>query len=164
MHGYFMDMRLYRKAKSIVEPFSVSRYKQQKIKEKISQQRPNRVQIQVTDSHLLFHLIQLNLIVALFVALFVFLKKLPQVNRELALKLMDEKETVTEKESQGKRVNANKMLSTNLLKDDRFKGLFSNPDFEIDKNAEEFRSFLHFHNFNSITRQFLFQKYYITGY
>lgn len=26
-----------------------------------------------------------------------------------------------------------------LLKDDRFKALFENPDFEVDKNAEEYR-------------------------
>lgn len=28
---------------------------------------------------------------------------------------------------------------TNLLKDDRFKALFENPDFEVDKTAEEYR-------------------------
>lgn len=47
MHGYFIDMRLYRKAKSIVEPLSLSRYKQNKVKERIDQQRASRVQLQV---------------------------------------------------------------------------------------------------------------------
>lgn len=47
MHGYFIDMRLYRKAKSIVEPLSLSRYKQNKVKEAIEQQRTSRVQLQV---------------------------------------------------------------------------------------------------------------------
>jgi ribosome biogenesis protein ENP2 len=28
---------------------------------------------------------------------------------------------------------------TSLLKDDRFKALFENPNFEVDKNAEEYR-------------------------
>jgi ribosome biogenesis protein ENP2 len=28
---------------------------------------------------------------------------------------------------------------TDLLKDVRFKALFENPDFEVDKNAEEYR-------------------------
>lgn len=51
MHGYFIDMRLYRKAKSIVEPLSLTRYKQNKIKETIDQQRTSRVQIQVKISH-----------------------------------------------------------------------------------------------------------------
>lgn len=48
MHGYFIDMRLYRKAKSIAEPLSITRYKQNKVKETIDQQRTSRVQIQVT--------------------------------------------------------------------------------------------------------------------
>ena len=82
---------------------------------------------------------------ALIVCLFVVClgrrarQSLPQVNKELALKLMDEAETVTEAESQGRRVKANKMLTASLLKDDRFGALFKNPDFEIDKTAEEFR-------------------------
>lgn len=29
--------------------------------------------------------------------------------------------------------------SANLLKDDRFKALFSNPEFEVDKNADEYK-------------------------
>lgn len=49
MHGYFIDMRLYRKAKSIVEPLSLTRFKQNKVKETIDQQRSSRVQIQVLD-------------------------------------------------------------------------------------------------------------------
>ena len=47
MHGYFIDMRLYRKAKSIVEPYSLNSLKQQKVKEKIDQERNSRVQIRV---------------------------------------------------------------------------------------------------------------------
>lgn len=29
-------------------------------------------------------------------------------------------------------------MSSNLLKDERFKALFSNPDFQVNKNSEEF--------------------------
>lgn len=36
-------------------------------------------------------------------------------------------------ESQGRKKSAN------LLKDDRFKALFSNPEFEVDKNADEYK-------------------------
>lgn len=49
MHGYFIDMRLYRKAKSIVEPLSVTRLKQNKVKETIDQQRTSRVKVQVVN-------------------------------------------------------------------------------------------------------------------
>jgi len=47
MHGYFIDMRLYRKAKSVVEPYSLNTLKQQKVKEKIEQERQSRIQIKV---------------------------------------------------------------------------------------------------------------------
>jgi len=62
------------------------------------------------------------------------------VNKDLALKLIDE-------EQKEKKKKKNKS-GTNLLKDDRFKALFENPDFEVDKNAEEYRSVLKLVDFN----------------
>lgn len=53
---------------------------------------------------------------------------MPNVNQELALKLMENKNAKNKK----------KQASSNLLKDERFKALFSNPDFQIDKNSDEF--------------------------
>ncbi|XP_053602555.1 nucleolar protein 10 isoform X2 [Plodia interpunctella] len=99
MHGYFVDVRLYKRAKSIADPFAFEEYKKQKIREKIQQERPSR--LKVDDN-------------------------LPKVNRELASRLLD---TDSRK----------KKVSSNLLKDDRFKALFENPDFEVDKQAEEYR-------------------------
>lgn len=55
-------------------------------------------------------------------------QKLPSVNQELALKLMDNTSIKNKK----------KQASSNLLKDERFKALFSNPEFQIDKTSEEF--------------------------
>lgn len=49
---------------------------------------------------------------------------LPQVNRELALKFMN---------------GNNKKQEINALNDERFKSLFTNPDYEIDPNSEEYR-------------------------
>lgn len=50
------------------------------------------------------------------------------MNPELALKLMENANVNNKK----------KQTSSNLLKDERFKALFSNPDFQIDKNTEEY--------------------------
>lgn len=47
MHGYFVDIRLYRKAKSVAEPFAYEEYRRKKIREKIESERTNRVQVQV---------------------------------------------------------------------------------------------------------------------
>ncbi|CAK9816022.1 Nucleolar protein 10 [Anthophora plagiata] len=100
MHGYFMDIRLYRKARDVMKPFEFEEYKKKKIQQKIQETCGSRVQIQ----------------------------KLPSVNKELALKLMDD-ETNTKKR---------KRSSSNLLTDERFKQLFTNPDFEVDKNSQEY--------------------------
>ncbi|VVC44623.1 Hypothetical protein CINCED_3A023654 [Cinara cedri] len=100
MHGYFVDIRLYRKSKSVIEPFAFEQYRKQKVREKIESNRINRVQV----------------------------KKLPSINKEFALKLIND-------EREGKK---NK-ITTSLLKDDRFKALFENPDFQVDPNAEEYK-------------------------
>lgn len=35
--------------------------------------------------------------------------------------------------------NKKNKTGANLLKDDRFKALFENPEFQVDKNADEYR-------------------------
>ncbi|CAH1644950.1 unnamed protein product [Spodoptera littoralis] len=99
MHGFFVDVRLYKRAKSIADPFAFEQYKKRKIREKIEQERPSRLKVE---------------------------DNLPKVNRDLASKLMDDS-------------GRKKKQTTNLLKDDRFKALFENPDFEVDREAEEYR-------------------------
>jgi len=63
MHGYFMDMRLYHQVKSIVDPFAYERYRKEKIKSKIDEERSQRIKIT---------------------------KKLPKINRNLAEKILEE--------------------------------------------------------------------------
>ena len=63
MHGFFLDMRLYHKAKSIVEPFAYEEYKRNKIKEKMEEERASRIK----------------------------LSKMPKVNKQLAEKLIESK-------------------------------------------------------------------------
>ncbi|CAG9797405.1 unnamed protein product [Chironomus riparius] len=100
MHGYFVDIRLYNKAKSASEPKTFDRYRKEKIQKKIEESRPQRLQVK---------------------------SDVPKVNREIALKFMDT-------EDSGK-----KTKTSNLLKDDRFKAMFENPEFEVDKSTEEYR-------------------------
>lgn len=99
MHGYFVDIRLYKRAKSIAEPFAFENYKKQKIREKIEEERPSRLKVD---------------------------ENLPKVNRELASRILGD---------EGRK----KKYTSNLLKDERFKELFENPDFEVDKDAAEYR-------------------------
>lgn len=102
MHGFFVDIRLFHKAKSIAEPFAYEEYRKNKVREKIEAQRANRVTV----------------------------KKLPKVNRELAEKLIDV-------EGMDKKIT--KRAGQALLKDDRFEKLFTDPDFQINKDADEYK-------------------------
>ncbi|XP_037960426.1 nucleolar protein 10 [Teleopsis dalmanni] len=106
MHGYFIDVRLYNRAKAVVEPFAFDRFRKEKIRQEIENERKSRLQIQ---------------------------SKLPKVNQELALKLIDE-------QSKTKTGTVKKAKQTpNLLEDTRFKAMFENTDFAINKNAEEYK-------------------------
>ena len=95
-----MDVRLYKKAQSVANPFEFDEYRKKKIRETIEKDRANRVQV----------------------------NKLPKVNKDLALKLMTEEKNKKKKKESG-----------DLLEDDRFKSLFADPAFEIDKNCDEYR-------------------------
>ncbi|TKS86176.1 Nucleolar protein 10 [Collichthys lucidus] len=107
MHGYFMDIRLYHKVKSLTNPFAYEEYRKDKIRQKIEESRTQRVQV----------------------------KKLPKVNKELALKLMEEGDDEAELALRKKK---GKALPT-ILGDDRFKVMFENPDYQVDEQSEEFR-------------------------
>lgn len=61
MHGYFLDMRLYHKAKSIVEPFAYEQYRRDRIKAKVEEERASRIKM----------------------------SKMPKVNKQLAEKLFE---------------------------------------------------------------------------
>lgn len=47
MHGFFVDIRLYKKAKSAIEPFDFENYKKNKISEKLDEGVTNRVKVEV---------------------------------------------------------------------------------------------------------------------
>lgn len=103
MHGFFIDIRLYNKAKAIADPFAFERYRKEKIAKQIEQSRPARLKLK---------------------------SKLPKVNAELAEKLLTEQDAGSSKL---------KAAAKSLLQDDRFKGMFENPDFEVDKSTAEYR-------------------------
>uniref|UniRef100_A0A4W6CGR9 Nucleolar protein 10 n=1 Tax=Lates calcarifer TaxID=8187 RepID=A0A4W6CGR9_LATCA len=107
MHGFFMDIRLYHKVKSMANPFAYEEYRKDKIRQKIEESRTQRVQV----------------------------KKLPKVNKELALKLMEEGDDEAELASRKKKGKA----LPSILGDDRFKLMFENPDYQVDEQSEEFR-------------------------
>ncbi|XP_058124033.1 nucleolar protein 10 [Anopheles ziemanni] len=103
MHGFFIDIRLYNKAKSVSETFVFDGFRKEKIRKHIEAARPARIQLKTA---------------------------LPEVNKELAQQLMEEEHMSNAKRS---------AIAKGVLSDERFKTMFENPDFEIDKEANEYR-------------------------
>ncbi|CAK7340222.1 unnamed protein product [Dovyalis caffra] len=115
MHGFFIDYKLYKKAKQYTEPFEYETYREQHKQKKLEEQFASRITIP---------------------------KKLPKVNRKLAASII-EKEAENEqndadKNETKKASKKKKGLGHEILEDDRFKALFEDKDFEIDEHSAEY--------------------------
>ncbi|ORY56539.1 hypothetical protein BCR35DRAFT_309786 [Leucosporidium creatinivorum] len=129
MHGFFLDLRLYTKARAIANPFAYAEHRERLIREKLEQEQESRIRgakKAVSGA-----------------------SKLPEgvkVNRSLAKKAKEAEERERKRESgetgeedEGrKRKKKNAVDTPSLLKDDRFGDLFTNPDFQIDEDSREF--------------------------
>ncbi|KAJ3000633.1 Nucleolar protein 10 [Globomyces sp. JEL0801] len=110
MHGFFIDLRLYEKAKAISNPFEYDDYKKRMVQKRIEEKRASRISA---------------------------IKKLPKVNRNIAADLLidtDDDET-TEMPTKSKK----KQESDNIMKDSRFTSLFEDEDFQIDETSHEYK-------------------------
>lgn len=115
MHGYFIDARLYNKAQTQMQPFAYEKYKEEKIKSMIADEREESA---VKKKSV----------------------KLPTVNKALAARLRDEAAAADKKAETKKEKKKSKKsdVASTLLADERFKKLFESEDFEVDETSEEF--------------------------
>lgn len=129
MHGFFVDFRLYEKAKAIANPFAYEEYREKQRQAKINQARESR--IRAVDAA----------------------KSIPKVNPKLASRLQalaekdddagaDEELNVGGGRIREKKTEKKLKKTASILTDDRFKELFKNPEYEIDEDSFEFK-FLH---------------------
>ncbi|KAF9173272.1 hypothetical protein BGX21_003343 [Mortierella sp. AD011] len=111
MHGFFIDLRLYEKAKAIANPFAYADYREREAKEKLAKEAGSRIRATM---------------------------KLPKVNKQLATKMMlDEAKARRKAAAAGDESAAT--ATGSALKDNRFADLFSNPDFQVDESTNEFK-------------------------
>ncbi|XP_063934744.1 nucleolar protein 10-like [Zophobas morio] len=101
MHGFFINKRLYREVYSATQPFLYEQYRKAQIEKKLQEKRENRIGV---------------------------VKKLPKVNKKLALKLLESRDRSSEKPPKSE-----------LLHDERFKSLWNDADFEIDVESEDYK-------------------------
>ncbi|KAL9273138.1 Nucleolar protein 10-like protein [Drosera capensis] len=116
MHGYFINFKLYEKAKEMASPFVYADYIEQKKKEKLEKMYKSRITLQ---------------------------RKLPKVNKVLAAQLLENQEAVDEKQdadaaADKKPSKKRKGLSSDVLEDSRFADMFKDENFEIDVRSQEY--------------------------
>lgn len=123
MHGYFIDLRLYEKAKAIANPFAYEEYLARRKQEKLEKERQSRIRARDPS-------------------------KSAKVNRTLASKLAAEQDVELNEGEEGanahviKQKKRSRETAKALLKDERFTDLFNDPDFEIDQDSADYK-FLH---------------------
>jgi ribosome biogenesis protein ENP2 len=113
MHGFFVDLRLYFKAKAIANPFEYEEHRRKLVQSKLEKERQTRINAG---------------------------RKLPKVNAALAKKIQDglaEDEEVDSDDDDKKKKKKKK--KTPLEVDDRFTKIFEDDDFQIDETSHEWR-------------------------
>lgn len=123
MHGYFIDVRLWEKARAIANPFAYEEYVARQKAEKLERERQSR--IRAADP-----------------------ARSAKVNRKLATRLAAEagagEDDGLEDEPSAamtatKEQRRRREMAATVLKDDRFSSLFNDPDFEIDEASHEYQ-------------------------
>ena len=135
MHGYFVSLRLYDAARVITNPFAYEEHREKLVKDKVNKLSESRIRARKDTTGL------------------------PKINRALAEKIREDEERERKREERKKSRKAQKEVASteqhemeieeeegnpktigksSLLKDDRFKALFENPDFQVDQASREF--------------------------
>jgi ribosome biogenesis protein ENP2 len=113
MHGFFMDIRLYTKLRALANPDEYKEWLKQKVKERIEKKREGRISAHKASA-------------------------LPKVNAELAAKLLQQQADSTSLAERPDKPRKSGVRS-NLLSDERFRKLFEDPRFQIDKGSEAYK-------------------------
>lgn len=114
MHGFFMDLRLYERARAIVNPFAYEDYRIRKAEQQLEEARESRIRVAT---------------------------KLPKVNKKLAERLIKLQKNRPEEDMEAEDKRKKKMeqqadTAKMVLEDNRFKDIFSNPEFEVEAEEE----------------------------
>lgn len=112
MHGYFVDVRLYSKMAAAANPFAFDDYRKQRLKERIEEKRATRITMRK--------------------------RPVAAVNAKLAARLQREAAFRDADSGPGESAVEDAPDAAQLI-DARFRDLFSNPDFEMEPEAQERR-------------------------
>ncbi|GAA5854309.1 hypothetical protein JCM8547_001775 [Rhodosporidiobolus lusitaniae] len=138
MHGFFVDLRLYTKARAIANPFAYQEHRDKLIRDKLAAEQESRIRGAKKAAGAAVAGVR--------------------VNKHLAKKMREMEERARKREAgegeegeggdaemedgerrKRKRKTKEQGDQPSLLQDSRFGDLFTNPDFEIDEESREFQ-------------------------
>jgi ribosome biogenesis protein ENP2 len=112
MHGFFIDFRLYEKAKLIANPFEYAEHRQKTVAAKLEKERESRIRS----------------------------SKKTKVNNTLAARLLKAEERERAKTARKGDASGESMQDhvPSIVEDERFKDAFNDEDFRVDEASHEF--------------------------
>lgn len=135
MHGFFLDLRLYTKARAIANPFAYAEHRERLIRDKLEAEQESRIRgakKAAAGGAKLPESIKVN-------------KTLAKKAREIEARATgaldgaeDDEDIDADGDRKRRKKKKNAVETPSLLKDDRFGDLFTNPDYEIDEASREF--------------------------
>ncbi|GLT40536.1 hypothetical protein SLA2020_146640 [Shorea laevis] len=117
MHGFFIDYRLYKKAKALANPFEYEDYIEKRKQEKLEEKHRSRITLG---------------------------RKLPKVkvNQRVAASILENEEAEGEAKAadvnEPKKTSKKKKLGSEIFEDERFAAMFQNEDYEVDEQSQEY--------------------------
>lgn len=134
MHGYFVDFRLYTKARAIANPFAYAEHRDKLIRDKLAAEQESRIRGAKKAAGSAVPGVKVNKHLA---------KKIKEQEERARKREAGEADEDAEMDDGEKRKRKKKSAKDqvdvpSLLQDSRFGDLFANPDFEIDETSREF--------------------------
>lgn len=117
MHGFFVDVKLYRKIQSVADPYAYERYHRKRVEEAVEASRAKRVN---------------------------FKRALPKVNRDLARAILKDRMRKRgvpdglQEGGDGADAKEKATSSSSSLVDPRFSAMFEDEDYQVDVESETF--------------------------
>lgn len=141
MHGFFIDLRLYSKAKTLANPFAYAEYRQKLINDKLEKERESRIRtINKGGAKAAANRTADGEKITVNKSLVEKLRKKEEKDQEKEKRKRKRAEEADGDEDESHAANADTAdeQPPSLLADSRFSSLFTNSDFAIDESSREF--------------------------
>jgi ribosome biogenesis protein ENP2 len=134
MHGFFVDLRLYTKARAIANPFAYAEHRERLIAARLEKERESRIRGTVGRSKQpASDKVKVNQSLVDRIREREEKEKKREERRK-AKQILDESAAAGEDEEEDGRVGG----ASSLLSDPRFSQVFNDPEFQVDETSREF--------------------------